>query len=443
MKLKLLIIAVPLALAGCEFINDQKLNFAHQEYMQECFATLSNSCNDKAVDYNIMFLETIRDKMIDAGPERLDLKGGSAERFEEHVEKSIGKMVEHFERIRPGFFARVFMGKLEPLDGKSVRIIDASDADALVGVIFDEYAKRLVENRQKLQGVFEETPNMVAEAAELIEPINEESVQTASQDVEVNGLDLAVDAAITEHAQLNAASEYAEARSYLRMDIDGNGSTDALVMYTLEPTNGGNYSNQYLAPFILNGDAWEAKKRLDVMNSASSLADEGNGVLSYIELSHGPEDARCCPSIERKLLYKWNGSALEEYRNYGLVPAQSPSRPLAEPPFYSVLTLNDPSDEKEVITKRVLECSMASKLVGQLESIDLIADKINRTDLVSAINPNPEVIADYHLMIKNDWSLNDMNRASQDEYLVGIYNSEFCHNLHEQPAIQVSSVPAD
>ncbi len=55
----------------------------------------------------------------------------------------------------------------------------------------------------------------------------------------------------------------------------------------------------------------------------------------------------------------------------------------------------------------------------------------------------PEIMADYHLMIKKDWSLKDMNRASQDEYLVGIYNSEFCHKLHEQPAIQVSDVPAD
>nr|MBF3181469.1 hypothetical protein [Pseudomonas aeruginosa] len=89
----------------------------------------------------------------------------------------------------------------------------------------------------------------------------------------------------------NAASEYGEARRYLQVDFDGNGSTDAVVMYTLEPTNGGNYSNQYLVPLIRNGDAWEAKTRLDIMNSASDLADEGNGVLSYIELSHGPDDA--------------------------------------------------------------------------------------------------------------------------------------------------------
>lgn len=43
---------------------------------------------------------------------------------------------------------------------------------------------------------------------------------------------------------------------------------------------------------------------------------------------------------------------------------------------------------------------MASKLVGQLESIDIIADKINRTGLANTINPNPEIMADYHLMIK-------------------------------------------
>lgn len=43
---------------------------------------------------------------------------------------------------------------------------------------------------------------------------------------------------------------------------------------------------------------------------------------------------------------------------------------------------------------------MASKLVGQLDSIDIIADKINRTGLANAINPNPEIMADYHQMIK-------------------------------------------
>ncbi|RTW58975.1 hypothetical protein, partial [Pseudomonas aeruginosa] len=307
MKLKSLAMAVPLALAGCGFVNDQKLNFAHQEYMQECFATFSNSCNDKAIDYNIMLLETIKDKMIEAGPERLDLKGESAERFEEHVEKSIGKMVEHFEVMRPGFFTRVFMGRFEPFDGKSVRILEASDADELFSVILEEYTKRLLENRKKLQEIWEKTPDMVSEASEPVGPLKEEPVQSTSQNVEANGLKVAVDAAIIEHAQQNAASEYGEARRYLQVDFDGNGSTDAVVMYTLEPTSGGNYSNQYLVPLIHNGDAWEAKTRLDIMNSASDLADEGNGVLSYVELSHGPDDADCCPSMETKRLYKWNG----------------------------------------------------------------------------------------------------------------------------------------
>jgi len=443
MKLRLLAMAVPLAMAGCGFVNDQKLNFAHQEYMQECFATFSNSCNDKAIDYNLMILEAIQDKITEVGPERLNLKGESSEKFEKHVEKSIGKMVEHFESMRPGFFTRVFMGRLEPFDGKSIRIIEASDADELFGVILEEYAKRLLENKKKLQEIWEKTPNMVSEAPESVEPLKDESVQSASQDVEANGLKVAVDAAIIEHAQRDTASEYGEARRYLHVDIDDNGSTDAVVIYTLEPTNGGNYSNQYLVPFIHNGDTWVAKTRLDIMNSASDLADEGNGVLSFVELSHGPDDADCCPSMETKRLYKWNGSVMQEYKNYGAVPAQASAKPLAEPPFYSVLTLNDPSDEKEVMTKRVLECSMASKLVGQLESMDIIADKINRTGLANSMNPNPEVMADYHLMIKTDWSLKDMNRASQDDYLVGIYNSEFCHKLHEQPEIQVSDVPAD
>ncbi|MBN0691139.1 hypothetical protein JTM16_35425, partial [Pseudomonas aeruginosa] len=113
----------------------------------------------------------------------------------------------------------------------------------LFSAILEEYTKRLLENRKKLQEVWEQAPNMVSEAPKPVESLKEEPVQSASQDVEANGLKVAVDAAIIEHAQQNAASEYGEARRYLQVDFDGNGSTDAVVMYTLEPINGGNYSN--------------------------------------------------------------------------------------------------------------------------------------------------------------------------------------------------------
>ena len=448
MKLKLLAIVAPLALVGCDFINSQRLDAAYQEYMQECFGTFSNSCNDKAIDYNLMVLDSIQDNMIKVGAESLELNKATAESYERHVEKSIAKMAEHFESLRPGFFTRVVMGRFEPFDGKTVRIMTASDSEDLRSVIMDEFARRILENKKKAQEMFSGmagSPNLVSKVPESYEASKEEPAQSqsASQDVEFNGLRVAADAAIREHAQQDTASEYGEARRYLQMDIDGNGSTDAVVMYTLEPTNGGNYSNQYIVPFIHNGDTWEAKTRLDIMNSASDLADEGNGVLSYIELSQGPADADCCPSLETKRLYKWNGSVLQEYTNSATTPVQTSSKPLAEPPFYSVLSLNDPSDDKEVMTKRIMECSMASKLVGQLGAIDIISDKVNQTGLSDSINPNPDIMADYHLMIKKDWALKEMNRADQDEYLVGIYNSEFCYKLHGRPAIQVSDVPAD
>lgn len=445
MNLKLLALAAPLALVGCDFVNDQKLNMAHQEYMQECFGNFSNSCNDKAVDYNLMALEALQDEMIEVGPKRLNLKGDSVDRFEKHLEQTIEKVAEGFEKMRPGFFSRVFLGRFEPFDGKSIQIISRSDTSDLGNEIAAEYARKLVENKQKYEEMWANTPPLVSEVPVPVEPIKEEPIQaeSASQDVVVNGLKVAADAAIGEHAQRASASEYGEARSYLQVDIDGNGSTDAVVMYTLEPTDGGNYSNQYLVPFIHNGDTWEAKAHLDIMNSATDLADEGSGVLSYVELSHGPDDPDCCPSQNTKRLYKWNGSVFLELKNDGASPAKTSSKPLAKPPYYSVLTLNNPSDDNEELTKRVLECNMASKLVGQLESIDIISDKFNQISLEKDIAPDVELFAQYHAMIKKDWSLKDMNRAGQDEYLVGIYNSEFCQELHGQPKIQVSDVPAD
>lgn len=445
MNLKLLALAAPLALVGCDFVNDQKLNMAHQEYMQECFGNLSNSCNDKAVDYNLMALEALQDEMIEVGSKRLNLKGDSVDRFEKHVEKSIEKVAEHFEKIRPGFFSRVFLGGFQPFDGKSIQIISGSDISDLGTEIVAEYARKLVESKQEYEKMWANMPPLVSGVPAPVEPIKKEPIQaeSASQDVAVNGLKVAADAAIGEHTLQDTASEYGEARSYLQVDIDGNGSTDAVVMYTLEPTDGGNYSNQYLVPFIHNGDRWEAKARLDIINSATDLADEGNGVLSYVELARGPDDPDCCPSQKTTRLYKWNGSVLQDLKNDGASPAKTSSKPLAKSPYYSVLTLNNPLDDNEELTKRVLECSMASKLVGQLESIDIISDKFNRISLEKDIAPDVELFAQYHAMIKKDWSLKDMNRAEQDEYLVGIYNSEFCQQLHGRPKIQVSDVPAE
>lgn len=100
-------------------------------------------------------------------------------------------------------------------------------------------------------------------------------------------------------------------------------------------------------------------------------------------------------------------------------------------------------DEGEAEVKAILECTMAAKLVGQIDSVDVIADHTNAVAERYGLDLHVSDMKDMHDEIKAKWNLKSMNRHDQDVLLVGVYNSDFCAGLHRSRKITVEEVPAE
>ncbi|MBK5512456.1 hypothetical protein [Pseudomonas sp. TH15] len=102
---------------------------------------------------------------------------------------------------------------------------------------------------------------------------------------------------------------------------------------------------------------------------------------------------------------------------------------------------SDDAGKQEI--KSILECSMAAKLVGQTDKIDIISNHANWASAKSGYQPSIADAKQMHDEIKAKWNLRSLPRADQDALLVGIYNSDHCAKLHEGAAITVNDVPPD
>jgi len=93
--------------------------------------------------------------------------------------------------------------------------------------------------------------------------------------------------------------------------------------------------------------------------------------------------------------------------------------------------------------KQILECSMAAKLVGQTEKIDIISNHANWVAAKSGYEPTHAEGKQMHDEIKAKWNLKSLSRHDQDQLLVGVYNSKKCAALHQGNPITVEDVPPD
>ena len=101
------------------------------------------------------------------------------------------------------------------------------------------------------------------------------------------------------------------------------------------------------------------------------------------------------------------------------------------------------NDSSKNELKQILECSMAAKLVGQEDKIDLITVKAN---FVAAKNGDDLSQAEgqkMHDEIKAKWNLKSMSRHDQDKLLVSVYNSKVCVALHQGDPITTDDVPPE
>lgn len=126
--------------------------------------------------------------------------------------------------------------------------------------------------------------------------------------------DAVIESAIAITARSEAGDEYQDARKVAAGDLDGDGTSDAAALFTIE-AGSQNTSTQYLSAFLRQGDG--ALK----FASATTVGGTGNaindvvveeGAIRLKTLTLGPDDPDCCPSVERKVEYLLHNGKLKQ-----------------------------------------------------------------------------------------------------------------------------------
>ena len=128
----------------------------------------------------------------------------------------------------------------------------------------------------------------------------------------------AIDVYIRDHARREQGVEYGNARQIKLGDLDGDGTPETVVLYTIEGQSGSNTHVQYLAVFAMNGNRLVPVTWTEVggkSRRSMDLRSVDRKVITFDTISYAPEDPSCCPSIRGTTSYVLNGKALLEQRN--------------------------------------------------------------------------------------------------------------------------------
>lgn len=299
-----------LSLAGCDALTDFKLSRAQQELRQECLGNFTVTCVNKTIDFNIEVLESVpfhgpQDK--DAIVAAFGDKGW--ELWEESRDEVTGEVIELFESKRPGMFSRWFLGDAQPLDGKGVHQLDEGDLKPISDRITEIFVKKAKAAGLQLNA---QAP---AAAPAPQAPVAQAPVQPPAA-ASAASLTAAIDSAIVDEIGDDGGSEYPEARQVLEVDLNGDGNTDAVVLFTIEGSGGGNGAYQTLAAFYREAGGWTLKQKT-VVGGATDVQALGQNLFGVKTLTHSDDDPRCCPSLESVEKYQWNGVGFVQVVNAG------------------------------------------------------------------------------------------------------------------------------
>jgi hypothetical protein len=293
------------------------LNNAVQEYKETCFGNYTNECESKLVDTNIIMLEVMKTKVSTQKDEMLKAFGDEGYALYQDVsEKVIDKAIAQQESKRPGWFARWFLGDGQPFTNSRNLLIGYEDVQDIREAIIGSFAAEA-----KAKGM---TPRMAAPAAPVAqapitapapEPTQPTAAVAPSAPAPVAGtLDSAISNAVSAATREDGGDEYPEGRKILRADLNGDGQDDALVIYTIEGQGGGNGSFSSLGIFYSNNGAFDFKGSTVVSGAVTDLQVRADKTIRVSSLEVGPEDARCCPTLESTQNFRWDGNRLEELR---------------------------------------------------------------------------------------------------------------------------------
>ncbi|MDN3219318.1 LppP/LprE family lipoprotein [Pseudomonas nunensis] len=303
-------------LAGCGAYNEFKLNNAVQEYKETCFGNYTNECESKLVDTNIITLEFMKTQMSRQKDEMVKAFGDEGYAMYLDVsEKVLDQAIARQENMRPGWFARWFLGEGQPFSSSRNLLLGYEDLQEIRNAITGRFVAEA-----KSKGM---TPKVAsAEAAPVAQapvvapapmPVQAPLPQAVAAPT-TGSLDSAIANALSAATREDGGDEYPDGRKILRADLNGDGQDDALVIYVIEGQGGSNSSFSTLGVFYANNGAFDFKGSTVVSGAVTALQLQDDKTIRVSSLEVGPEDAFCCPTLESEQKYRWDGNHLEELR---------------------------------------------------------------------------------------------------------------------------------
>ena len=111
--------------------------------------------------------------------------------------------------------------------------------------------------------------------------------------------DDAINKFISTQASRERGEEYEAARKVLEVDLNRDGVSDVVVLYTIEGQDGTNNYVQYLAAFVRKNGAVTPVAHTSVGGKnyrSVELEFISNGVIGLKTLKYAKKDPSCCPS---------------------------------------------------------------------------------------------------------------------------------------------------
>jgi hypothetical protein len=124
-----------------------------------------------------------------------------------------------------------------------------------------------------------------------------------------------IDRYIAKQAAEDEGEEYKKARKIVRGDLDGDGTPDVAVLYTIEGQHGSNNYTQYLAAFLrMKGQlvAVGSEAVGGKMNRSVELEAIADGEILLRTKEYAEKDPACCPSKAGRAKYRLVGKKLKE-----------------------------------------------------------------------------------------------------------------------------------
>jgi len=120
---------------------------------------------------------------------------------------------------------------------------------------------------------------------------------------------------IASHAQRVHGQAPRDVRKSCEGDVDGDGHTDVVVIYTIEGVGGGNDWTQYATLLTSTPRGYGASMPKEVGGKGVRVVEGCTIGASSVELAlktYGPQDASCCPSVPGKARLAFAAGALSE-----------------------------------------------------------------------------------------------------------------------------------